>query len=386
MNKTTEAWKKMREVCIVGVGLHRFGRFPEKEVGDTGREAILAALQDAGASFKDIEAGFLGRVFNIVGTGIRVFGEVGETGILIDDVEKACASSSTAVRIATWAIGAGLYDVVLCAGVEKMERGVIGKVTDESQATYGQLLGMGIMPAEYALRAHRHMADYGSTPEMFARVGMKNHNNGSLNPYAQYQYKVTLEDVLNSRMICDPITLYQSSPTTDGAAAAVLCAREVAHRFRGKPITIAGWASGTPEYQPVGIGGDVAEGFVARLAREAYERSGVGPEDVRVAQVHDAFSPGEIAAIEELGFCPRGKGGEFVWEGKADIGGKVPVNTDGGLESRGHPQGATGIAMITEIVRQLRGEAGQRQTPGNPKVGLIHNVGVGGCNVMVFKK
>lgn len=383
---TLEAWKNMREVCIVGVGLHKFGRFPEKSVADTGREAIMAALEDAGAGFKDIEVGFLGRVFNIVGTGQYVFGEVGQHGILVDNVEKACASSSTAVRIATWAVGAGLYDVALCAGVEKMERGVIGKVTDISQATYPQLLGMGIMPAEYALQASRHMHEYGTTREMFARVGMKNHNNGALNPYAQYQYTVTLDDVLNSRMICDPITLYQCSPTTDGASAAVVCAREVAHRFRGKPITIAGWASGTPEYQPVGVGGDVAEGFVARLAHEAYERAGVGPEDIGVAQVHDAFSPGEILAIEELGFCPRGEGGKFVWEGKADIGGEKPVNTDGGLESRGHPQGATGIAMLTELVRQLRGEAGPRQVPGDPKAALMHNVGVGGCNVLVLSR
>jgi acetyl-CoA acetyltransferase len=230
------------------------------------------------------------------------------------------------------------------------------------------------------------MAEYGTTAEMFARVGMKNHNNGSLNPYAQYQYTVTLEDVLNSRMICDPITLYQCSPTTDGASAAVVCAKEVAHRFRGKPITIAGWASGTAQYSPVGIGGDVTPGFTDRLAAEAYERAGLGPGDVDVAQVHDAFSPGEILAIESLGFCPQGEGGRFVWEGKADIGGQLPVNTDGGLESRGHPQGATGIAMLTEIVRQLRGEAGPRQVSGDPKVGLTHNVGVGGCNVFILKK
>lgn len=383
---TTEAWKNMREVCIVGVGLHPFGRFAEKSVGDTGREAIVAAFEDAGAGPSDIEVGFLGRVFDIVGTGQHVFGEVFMTGILIDDVEKACASSSTAVRLATWAIGAGLYDVALCVGVEKMQRGIIGKVTDASQASYGQLLGMGVMPAEYALQAHRHMHEYGTTPEMFARVGMKNHNNGALNPYAQYQYTVTLEDVLNSRMICDPITLYQCSPTTDGAAAMVLCAKEVAHRFRGKPITIAGWASGTPEYQAVGVGGDVSEGLVTKLGNEAFNRAGVGPEDIKVAQVHDAFSVGELLTVEDLGFCPRGEGGQFIWEGKADIGGEKPVNTDGGLESRGHPQGATGIAQLTEIVRQLRGEAGPRQVPGDPKVGMTHNMGVGGCNIFILTK
>jgi acetyl-CoA acetyltransferase len=187
-------------------------------------------------------------------------------------------------------------------------------------------------------------------------------------------------------MIAYPLTIYQCSPTTDGASAAIICAKKVAHRFRGKPVTIAGWASGTPSYSREGVGGDVAEGLMARLARDAYDMAGVGPEDIKVCQVHDAFSPGEVFGVEELGFCAPGEGGRYIWEGKADINGEHPVNTDGGLESRGHPMGATGIAQLTEIVRQLRGEAGPRQVPGNPKVGLTHNVGASGCNVFVLKR
>ena len=385
---TLEAWRNMREVCIVGVGLHKFGRWPEKGVGAMGREAIVAALEDAGAEFKDMEAGFSGRVQSVTGTGLQVFGEVGQTGILIDNVEKACASSSTAVRMATWVIGAGLYDVVLCTGVEKMQRGLLGAIPPgmQSVASYPQLMGLTIMPGEYALRAKRHMSEYGSTREMFAQVSVKSHQNGALNPYAQYQTPLTLEEVVNARMIADPLTLYQCSPTTDGASAVVVCAREVAHRFRGKPITITGWASGTPAYTPVGVGGDVAEGFIAKVGREAYERAGVGPEDIDLCQVHDAFSSGEVFAVEELGFCATGEGGQFIWDGKADINGEKPVNTDGGLESRGHPMGATGIAQLIEIVCQLRGEAGPRQVPGDPKVGLTHNVGVGGCNIFVLTR
>jgi acetyl-CoA acetyltransferase len=380
----------MREVCVVGVGLHKFGRWPDKSVGELTREAIKAALEDAGAEFKDIEAGFSGRVQNVTGTGQNVFGELGQRGILIDNVEKACASSSTAVRIATWVVGAGLYDVVLCTGVEKMRRGLVtaapsgaGGILD---APYSYQMGMYLMPAEYAMRARRHMADYGSTPEQFAQVSVKSHNNATMNPYAQYQKAMTLEEVMAGRMIADPITLYMCSPTTDGASAAVICAKEVAHRFKGKPITIAGWASGTPEYSAKSVGGDVAEGFIARLAREAYELAEVGPEDVKVAQVHDAFAPGEVFAIEELGFCAQGEGAQYVWDGKADIDGEHPVNTDGGLESRGHPMGATGIAQIAEIVWQLRGEAGQKQVPGDFEYGVTHNVGIGGCNILVFKK
>jgi len=381
-----EAWKKMREVCIVGVGLHKFGRWPDKSVGSIGREAIQAALKDAGAEFKDIQAGWSGRVQNVTGTGQHVFGELGQTGILIDNVEKPCASSSTAVRMATWAIGAGLYDVCLCVGVEKMRRGLVTAGGGGSEAPYAYLMGMYLMPAEYAMRTQRHMHEYGSTPEMFAQVSVKSHKNATLNPMAQYQKEMTLEEVLNGRMIADPITLYMCSPSTDGAAATVICAKEVAHRFKGTPITIAGWASGTPEYSPKSVGGDVAEGFIARLAKEAYALADVGPKEINVAQVHDAFSPGEVFAIEELGFCGQGEGGQFVWDGKADIDGEHPVNTDGGLESRGHPMGATGIAQMAEIVYQLRGDAGPRQIPGDPKVGLTHNVGIGGCNITVLKK
>jgi len=383
-----EAWRKMREVCIVGVGLHPFGRWPEKSAGDLAFDAIKAALADAGAEFRDVEAGFSGRVQDITGTGQSIFGMFGQRGILVDNVEKACASSSTAVRIAAWAVGAGLYDVVLCTGVEKMRRGLVtaGGGGSLKTAPYAYLMGMYLMPAEYAMRARRHMHEHGSTAEMFAQVAVKSHKNACLNPMAQYQKEMTLEEVMGGRMIADPVTLYMCSPSTDGASAAVICAKEVAHRFRGKPITIAGWSSGTPEYNPKSVGGDVAEGFVARLAREAYEMAGVGPKDVKLAQVHDAFAPGEVFAIEELGFCRSGEGARYVWDGKADIGGEHPVNTDGGLESRGHPMGATGIAQIAEIVCQLRGEAGPRQVPGKFAYGVTHNVGIGGANVLVLKK
>ena len=383
---TLEAWRNMREVCVVGVGMHKFMKPEGNSVTVMGREAILAALDDAGADFKDIEAGFCGRVNAITGTGQAVFGEIGQTGILIDNVEKACASASTALRIATWVIAAGLYDVCLCAGVEVMFRGLLGAPMSESTASYAQLLGMGIMPGEYALRARRHMSAYGSTPEQFAQVSVKSHKNSAMNPYARYQTPMSLEEVLNSRMIADPVTLYQCSNNSDGATAVVVCAKEIAHRFRGKPITVAGWASGTPEYSPVGVGGDVAEGFIARLGQEAYERAGAGPGDIKVCQVHDAFAPGEVFAVEELDFCPLGEGARFIWEGNADIGGKVGVNTDGGLLGRGHPIGATGLAQIIEIVHQLRGDAGPRQIPNDPKVGMTHNVGVGGCNVFILSR
>jgi len=222
--------------------------------------------------------------------------------------------------------------------------------------------------------------------EQFAQVSVKNHRNGYLNPNAQYQEACTLEQVMGSRMIADPITLLQCSPTSDGAAAAVLCARKVAARYGGKPIKAAGWAAGSPHYTKGGIGGDLAEGMVERVSHRAYEMAGVGPEDIEVVQVHDAFTPGEIFTIEDLGLCPEGEGGRWTMEGRTEIGGHIPVNTDGGLLSRGHPIGATGLAQIAEIVGQLRGEAGPRQVPNSPKVGLCQNVGIGGCTITILTK
>ena len=385
-----EAWKKLREVCIIGTGMHKFGRWPDKGVEAMGRIAIQEALDDAGVKFDDIQAGWCGRVNNVTATGLNVFGAMARNGILVDNTEKACASSSTAVRIATWAVAAGIYDVVLCVGVEKMERGLVtagvgGAGGDPLDAFFAYQMGLFLMPAEYALRAVRHMSEFGSTPEQFAQVSVKSHKNALKNPYAQYQIDMSLQDVMNDVMIASPITRSMCAPSTDGAAAAVICAKEVAHKYKGKPITIAGWSSGTPEYNPRAVGDDVTEGFVRRMGQEAYDLADVTPKDIKVLQVHDAFAPGEIFAIEELGFCEEGKGGQFVWDGAADIDGEVAVNTDGGLESRGHPMGATGIAMLAEIVKQLRGEAGDRQVPGDPEYGMIQNMGVGGCNIFILK-
>ncbi len=374
----------MREVVVLGVGLHKFGRWPDKRVEDIGREAILDALGDAGVEFREIESVYCGHTQHGMGTGLRVAGEVGLTGIPIINVEVACTSSSTCVRLAYQAIAAGIYDICLCVGFDKMEKGLIAIAEPGSLE---EVLGLAVLPGDYAMKARKHMNDYGSTAEQFAQVSVKSHKNGVLNPYAQYQKAMTLEEVLNSRMIADPITLYQCSPTSDGASAAVVCAKEKAKRFSGKGITIAGWAAGSPEYDGMGREiDDLSETMQRRCGQQAYEIAGVGPKDINVAQAHDAFTPGEIFAIEAMGFCPPGDGGRWTAEGKTDIGGEIPVNTDGGLISRGHPLGATGIAQMVEIIRQLRGEAGPRQVPNSPKVGLCHNMGIGGCTITILKK
>lgn len=380
----------MREVVVLGAGLHRFGRFPDKTYQELGREAIKNALEDSGVPFPDIEVAYVGRVLAGMGTGLNVVSEMGQTGIPVINIEMACASSTSAFREAYLSVANGVYDTALVVGFEKMERGMI-QISEST--SFQSVMGLAVMPAAYALQAQRYMADYGATPEMFAQVSVKSHKAGALNPYAQYQKETTLEEVMASRMIADPITLLQCSPTTDGAAAVVICAADKAKKYSAKrQMTVAGWATGSGKYQRQGEGDGEGEADsegssdVERLARIAYDRAGIGPEDVDVTQVHDAFSPGEIFMAEGLGLVPKGEGARAVWEGRTEINGDIPINTDGGLISRGHPIGATGAAMVTEIFRQLTGEAGPRQVKGGKaKVGLIHNAGIGGVNILVFK-
>ena len=380
----------MRECVVIGIGLHKFGRFPEIPIDVMGRDALLAALEDAGMEFKDIEIAYCGHFAS--GNAYTVVGRVGLTGIPIVNVENACASSSTAFREAFWAVATGMYDVALAMGFEKMQRGVGGRMPQLGpggrggfERSYEGFMGTGAPPATYAMAARKHMKEYGSTVEQFAQVSVKDHRNGTLNPYAQYQTVMTLEEVLNSRMICDPVTLYMCAPTSDGASAAIITSKERAKQYTGKPIAIAGWATGTPAYSPKGDWGDLAPNLSEKLSSEAYERAGVGPKDIDVLQIHDPFSPAEVLLLESLGFCPKGEGGNWVWEGKTEITGEIPINTDGGLVARGHPMGATGIAQIAEIVWQLRDQAGPRQV-ANAQVGMCHNVGAGFCNVHIFKR
>lgn len=377
-----------RNVYLVGGGLHPFGRYPDKSIEEIGRVAIQQALDDSGVPFEDIEVAYCGHVYQGLGAGLRVVSQFGETGIPIVNVELACASSSTAIRQACWAIADGLYDVALVAGFEKMSRGLLNIVPAGS---YDYRMGLAVLPSSYALNAKAYMARHEVSADAFAYVSVKSHKLGALNPNAQYQKPVTLEEVKASRMISDPLTLLQCSPTSDGASAVVLCSEKAARRYStpDRWVRIAGWAAGTQKYVANTAASSVdelAEGTVTRLAHQAFERAGVGPSDVGVTQVHDAFTPGEVLTIEELGYCRPGEGAELVLRGETDIQGRFPVNTDGGLISRGHPVGATGAAQAIELMRQLRGEAGTRQVPNQPKIGLQQNAGVGGVVVMIYEK
>ena len=360
----------MRDVFVVGSGMIRFGRYPERLLEDLAGEAVLAALADSGIDPGRIGMAVFGHSQGGRVAGQRVLRELGLTGISILNVENACAGGGTALHMGWMAVASGLHDVALVVGMEKMQRGLIPPNPGEYEAVLGKTL-----PAKYALRARKHMARYGLTAAQLALVSVKNHRAGALNPNAHYQKEVTLEEVLASRPVAEPLTLLQCCPTTDGAAAVVIAGGEAARGVRRSVVRIAATTLKSGMYRkplkdPLSSDVDVA----TRTGAAAYEMAGLGPADVDVAEVHDAFTIGEILAYENLGFCPRGQGGRLVEEGVTSLGGRLPVNPSGGRLSLGHPLGATGVVQVVELTRQLQGRCGARQVPG-AKVALAYVVG-----------
>lgn len=381
----------MRRVAVIGVGMTAFGKFPDRSLKDLAREALLAALGDAGVRPKAVGEAYCGNSLAGLLTGqesIRgqvLLREAGLAGLPVVNVENACASGSTAFRGAWLAVGSGQADVAVALGVEKMFVGDTARVLQAlTTATDLEVEGaMGVFfPSLYAMRLRRHMEEFGVTKAQLALAAVKSHRNGALNPLAQFREPVTVDGVLASAVIVEPLHLKMCSAIGDGAAAAVLCAAAHARRFTGPPIRVA--ASVLRSGAITDLSGrssapDGAGRAIERAARAAYEAAGLGPGDVEVAEVHDAFAPGEILLSEDLGFCRRGEGVRLLEDGATAIGGRIPLNPSGGLTARGHPVGATGLAQIAEIVWQLREEAGARQT-GKPQVGLVQNAGgnVGG--------
>jgi acetyl-CoA acyltransferase len=371
----------MRDVAVIGVDMTRFGRYEDRSIEELAAAPVFGALKDAGIRWKDVEAAYVAHVYQGLAAGQRILAGVGASGIPITNIENACSAGATAFREAYLMIALGMYDIVLALGCEKMARGLIDQLPDDAWRT----LGVDLIPAQFALVAHSHMEQYGTTREQFAKVAVKAHRNGALNPYAQHRKEVTVEEVLSSRMICDPITLLMCCPTGDGAAAAVLCSMEKAKQFTTKPIRVAASSLNSLIYTE-GTGtqnfGSVirsAPSVITVSAREAYEQAGLGPEDLDLAELHDAFATSELIHYEELELCKEGEGGRLIDEGAVNLGGRIPVNPSGGLLAKGHPLGATGVAQIVEIVWQLRGDCGDRQVNG-AKVGLAEVAGTGGVN------
>ncbi|NIR32756.1 MAG: thiolase family protein [Gammaproteobacteria bacterium] len=375
----------MRDVAVIGVGAHAAGKFSDKALKDLGREALWRAFQDAGVGPKNIQVAYFGNSLGGLLTGqegIRgqvVLQESGVGGIPVINVENACASAATAFRGAWLEVASGALDMAVALGVEKMFVGDVAKSISALAADSElELSQMGMQfTASYAVHPKINlkgkMKEYGWTTSDFAKVVVKNSYNGSLNPYAQHRRRLSVEDVLNSRMVADPLTLYMCSSIADGAAAAVLCPLELAQRFTDKPlITVAACVLRSGIYR---LPGDSMPDSLTLTAAEAYERAGIGPEDVDLAEVHDAMAPAELMVYERLGFCEPGEGPRLIDDGVTGLGGQRPVNPSGGLCARGHPVGATGLMQIAELVWQLRGEAGERQVQKSPKVAMAQNQG-----------
>jgi acetyl-CoA acetyltransferase len=397
----------MRRVAVVGAGMTKFGKHMDRGLKSLGREAVEAAMKAAGVDKPQIEAAVVGNATAGLITGQEmikaqvILREMGFGDIPMINTENACASSSTAFHLAWLYVASGMYDVVLALGVEKLyheekrrsfqaigsavdieaikelmartaERGRSegeAKKADDAKGGAGESRSMFM--DFYAASAREHMKRYGTTPIQFAKVAVKSHKNASLNPYAQYREIYSVEEILNSPMVAEPLTRLMCSPIGDGAAALVLCSEEKARQLTTKPVWVTASVLGSGKDRAPG-----EPGVTTRMAKKAYELAGLGPEDIDVIELHDASAPAELMEYEELGLCKVGEGGRLIEEGVTEITGTIPVNPSGGLLSKGHPIGATGCAQLTEIFWQLRGEAGDRQVKdGKAKVGLTQNGG-----------
>jgi acetyl-CoA acetyltransferase len=379
----------MKGVSVIGVGMIPFGRYPETNIADLGWPAVKAAIKDAGIDARRIQAVYSGTARGGAMVGQRIMGRLGLAALPIVNVENACSSSSSALAQGVLAVSSGAFDVVLVIGVEKLTKfggGTLPLDEDDWEVRLGLT-----MPALYAMRAQRYMHDFGVSLKDVAAVSVKNRRNGALNPDAQMRKEVSVEEVLSSRMIADPFTLLQCCPTGDGAAAIILASSAVAKQVGRDPIEVRASHLTSGRFMS-GFRDMTSPEITVRGARETFEESGLGPEDIDVAEVHDAFSIAELIYYEAFGFCARGDGASLLNSGATSIGGRIPINPSGGLLAKGHPVGATGAAQVVEIVRQLRGEAGARQVEG-AKIGMTHATGGGisgfdhgACSIHIFQR
>ncbi|MFA3838115.1 lipid-transfer protein [Streptomyces aureus] len=393
----------MGKAYIVGVGMTRFEK-PESrdwQYWDMVKEAGTKALDDAGVSYEDVEQVPVGYCFQASTAGQRAVYELGLTGVPVYNVNNNCATGSSALMIARQFVEGGINDCVLALGFEKMQRGALGGGADGGDfKTSPVARHYGIMAAKHGFEmspptaqifgdaAREHMERYGTTEAQLAAVGAKNHRHSVNNPYAQFQDPYTVDEILAAKTIHAPLTKLQCSPTSDGAAAAVVVSERFVelHDLGDKAVEIAAQAMTTDTGESFASGSciDVVGQPMSRAAAtRVYEASGLGIEDVDVIELHDCFSVNELLTYEALGMCAPGASGKLVEEGATTYGGRWVVNPSGGLISKGHPLGATGIAQAAELTWQLRGEAGARQVPG-ARVGLAHNIGLGGAAVVTM--
>lgn len=374
----------------MGIGKTAFGAFADRDLRSLAVEAGQKALEDAHAKTSQVEAFYLGNFAGPSFVGQNhlapyVAAGMGIVGIPATRFEAACASSGAAFFHAVSAVAAGLYDVVLVGGVEKMTSQPTPKVT-EILAGAGDLCGEvragATFPALFAMIARRHMYQYGTTREQMAAVAVKNHSNGAKNPLAHMRKVITLEQALAGKPIAEPLTVYDCSLISDGAAAVVIAPLERAAEFTNKPVRVLG-ISQASDNVALDEKDDITTLRAVKLSAEkAYKMAGLQPSDIQFAEVHDCFTIAEIIATEDLGFVKKGEGGPYALAGKTCLKGELPVNTSGGLKAKGHPVGATGVGQICDVAQQIRGEAGERQVTRN-KLGLAQNLGGSGATSVV---
>lgn len=382
----------MSDVVILGTGIHPFGRI-DKSYEEIGADAAAACLRDAGVEWSQIQAAYLSRMYLPATSGARILRRLGATDISIVDIEAACASGGAALRQAVLAIRSGEIDLALVLGCEKMPRGFM----DPSMiySPWQIELGMSLNPAYWSMRAQRHMHEFGTTELQIAKVAYKNHKNSVHNPYAMYRKEFSLDEILNSPLVCDPIRRLEICAPDDGAAAVVIASAKRARQLgtNGKATNIASCCHTIARYSsdfrcPADSMSTTTNnpGPTEVTGKQAYERAGMSPKDIDCFEVQDTDAFCEIEIYESLGLCALGEGGRLVDEGQTEIGGAKPVNMSGGLISKGEPVGASHLGQVVELVSQLRGTAGPRQV-ANAKVGLAHVLGAGGnCAVTILQR
>ncbi|MFQ6037655.1 MAG: thiolase domain-containing protein [Candidatus Aminicenantales bacterium] len=378
----------MRDVAVIGTGMTKWGELWEKSLRSIFVETALLALKDAGVD--RIDSMFVGSMSPGLFVGQEHLASLladylGQTPVPAARVETACASGGLAFRLGYIEVASGMSDIVLVGGVEKMTdvsgyeaTYALGTASDQEYEGYHGIT----FPGLYALIARAHMEAYGTTREQLAMVAVKNHRHGAKNPLAQYPFEITVEAVLNSVMVADPLRVLDCSPITDGAAAVILCPAEMARKSNRPVVKVIGSGHATDTIALSSRKDLTWLEATYQAGKKAYEMAGKKPEDIDVLEVHDCFTIAEICVLEALGVVPKGEGGRAAEEGWTALGGKIPVNTSGGLKSKGHPVGATGVAQVIEIVKQLRGEAGERQVK-DARVGMTQNMGGSGGSTVV---
>ncbi|MFQ6084766.1 MAG: thiolase domain-containing protein [Candidatus Bathyarchaeia archaeon] len=372
----------MRKVAIIGVGNSKFGARLDVTLPELAFEAIKEAIDDAGLSAKDIEhvvVGSSGIWYEELLPAAYICEYAGLNPAGTVRCEAACATGSAAIKIAHDAVASGAVKVAMAVGVEKMtevDTPTVMELIGRAGSYLWEFEGFGpTFPAYYAMHAVRHMAEFGTTEEQMGMVAVKNHKYGAINPKAHLQREVTLETVLQSRVVAWPLKLYDCCPISDGSAVVILGSEDVVKNTTDSPVWIEGIGTATIPVNMARREGYTGIKSAVIASERAYKMAGIKPEDVDVAEVHDCFTIAEIMAYEDLGFCKKGEGGKLIEDGQTYLGGEIPVNLSGGLKAKGHPLGATGCSMAYELVTQLRGEAGKRQASIDGGIALAHNVG-----------